>query len=107
MATKTRKQQIEEMLEEEPDDTFLRYGLGMEYVGEGNQEAAVHCFRELLRLDATYVPAYLQAGQALVRLGRLNEARDLWREGVAAARQKGDQHAADEMQGMLANLEGA
>src|SRR5271156_3698584 len=36
MPAKSRKQQIEEMLVEDPDDPFLRYGLAMEYASEGN-----------------------------------------------------------------------
>ena len=33
------------MLEEEPNDPFLRYGLAMEYVSEGDNESAVRCLR--------------------------------------------------------------
>jgi Tfp pilus assembly protein PilF len=104
MAGQTRKQQIEEMLAEDPNDPFLRYGLAMEYVSAGDDEAAVRCLRELSAVDPNYVPAYQQAGQALVRLGRPDEAGDALRQGIAVARRKGDAHAADEMQGMLEGL---
>lgn len=105
MTGKTRKQQIEEMLADDPNDPFLRYGLAMEYVSQGDDAEAVRRFHELLAVDATYVVAYLQAGQALVRLNRVAEARAVWGRGIDAARQKGDQHAADEMAGFLAELE--
>ncbi len=105
MTSKTRKQQIEEMLAEDPADPFLRYGLAMENVSQGADEEAVRCFRDLLATTADYVPAYMQAGLALVRLARPAEARELWTRGIQAARQQGNQHAAEEMQGMLANLE--
>lgn len=104
MTGKTRKQQIEEMLVDDPKDAFLRYGLAMEYVSHGDDDQAVRCFQDLIAVDVTYVPAYLQAGQALVRLNRLAEARDWWSRGIGVARQKGDQHAADEMQGMMEGL---
>ena len=105
MASQSRKEQIEAMLQDDPNDPFLRYGLAMEYVSAGEDDQAVRCFRELLAVEATYVPAYLQAGQALVRLNRLAEARDIWQGGIAVARQNGDQHAAEEMTGMLEGLE--
>jgi Tfp pilus assembly protein PilF len=104
MPGKTRKQQLQEMLAEEPSDPFLRYGLGMELVSEGNDEEAVRCFHQLLEAAPDYVPAYLQAAQALVRLGRSEEAGALFRRGIAAARSQGDQHAAEEMEGFLARL---
>ena len=104
MAGKTRKEQIEAMLADDPNDPFLRYGLAMEYVSQGDDEQAVRCFRELIAVAGDYVPAFLVGGQALARLARPAEARELWGRGVQVARQKGDQHAADEMQGMLDNL---
>jgi Flp pilus assembly protein TadD len=104
MGDKSRKQQIEQMLADDPGDPFLRYGLAMEYVAEGNDQKAVSCFQELLRQNPEYVPAYMHAGKALVRLGRDEDARAVWQQGVTAALQQGDQHAAEEMQGMVATL---
>ncbi|HEY7157881.1 MAG TPA: hypothetical protein VH575_28240 [Gemmataceae bacterium] len=104
MSGKSRKQQIEEMLAEDPNDPFLRYGLAMEHVSAGQDEEAVRCFQELLRVAPEYVPAYMQAGRTLARLQRDEEARELFRTGIAMARQKGDLHAAEEMQGFLEGL---
>ena len=105
MATTSRREQIEALLADDPNDTFLRYGLAMEHVSAGDDEAAVGCFRDLLAIDAAYVPAYMQAGQALTRLSRVEEARAMLTRGSQAAREQGNQHAYEEMQGFLANLE--
>ncbi len=105
MTGKSRKQQIEEMLAEDPHDPFLRYGLAMEYVGAGQDEEAVRCFKELLQIAPDYVPGYMQAGRALARLNRVGEARVLFQAGIAAARKQGDLHAAEEMTGFLEELE--
>jgi Tfp pilus assembly protein PilF len=102
---KTRKQRLEELLQEDPNDPFLRYGLAMEFVSSGDDETAVRHFRDLIGVAPDYVPAYLQAGQALMRLGRPGESRPVWQQGVAAARRQGDRHAADEMEGFLAALQ--
>jgi Flp pilus assembly protein TadD len=100
-----RKQQLQEMLTEEPKDPFLRYGLAMEFVSEGNDEEAVRQFRDLFAIAPDYMPAYQQAGQALVRLGRPLEAREALERGIAVARQQGDLHAAEEMQGLRDSLD--
>jgi Flp pilus assembly protein TadD len=101
MSGKSRREQIEDMLRDDPNDPFLRYGLAMEHASAGDDEGAVRCFGELIAVTPTYVPAYLQAGQALTRLGRTEEAAAVYRQGIAVARQQNDQHAAGEMEGLL------
>jgi Tfp pilus assembly protein PilF len=104
MNGKSRKEQLEELLAQDPNDSFLRYGLAMEYVSAGQDEEAVRCLRELLARDANYVPAYLQAGRALMRQGADDEAREVLRAGIAVANRTGDTHAAGEMTGFLESL---
>ncbi len=104
MPSKSRKEQIEAMLADDPHDAFLRYGLAMEHVSAGDDEAAARCLRDLIAVDATYVPAYLQAGQALIRVGKAAEARELLARGVGIAQAQGNQHARDEMQGFLESI---
>ena len=104
MTAKSRKQQIEEMLAEDPNDPFLRYGLAMEQMSAGDDEAAARCLQELIAVAPGYVPAHQQLGQTFLRLGRTSEARQAWRLGVDAAQKAGDLHARDEMQGFLDSL---
>jgi thioredoxin-like negative regulator of GroEL len=104
MAGKSRKQQIEEMLAEDPNDPFLNYGLAMEHVGAGQDQDAVGRFEHLIQIAPDYVPAYLQAAQASVRLNRTSDAREFLATGMEAAQKKGDQHAYEEMAALLASL---
>jgi Tfp pilus assembly protein PilF len=101
MSSKTRRQQIEEMLRQDPDDPFLRYGLAMDYAGAGEYKAAAGCFHELLRINPDYVPAFLQAAKVLQLLGQEDEARLVGRQGVSVARRAGDEHAAGELETFL------
>jgi Flp pilus assembly protein TadD len=105
MANQTRMQQIQEMLAQEPNDPMLRYMVAMEHVSQGDDESAVRCFRELIGLAPQYIPAYMQAGQALVRLNRSDDARPVFEQGIAAAERGHDQHALEEMRAMLAELD--
>ncbi len=104
MTAKLRKQQIEEMLADDPNDPFLHYTLALEYMSEGADEEAARRLCELSALAPDYIPAYLQAGQALIRLGRKEDAATAFRAGIVAARKQGDQHAAEKMQGFLEAL---
>jgi predicted Zn-dependent protease len=104
MTASSRKEQIEAMLAEDPGDPFLRYALAMEYLGESNDEEALRQFRQLLAASPDYVAGYQQAGQLLIRRGELNEARSVLDRGVAEALKQGNQHAAEEMRGLLGTL---
>src|SRR5262245_19917592 len=105
MAAKSRKQQIEEMLADTPDDPELHYMLAMEHTSAGDDVGAVGCFLKLLGVAPDYAPAYHQAGRALHRLGRITEARTILQRGIPIALNKGNDHAAGEMQELLNNLE--
>ena len=107
MARTLRMTQIEAMLAEDPDDAFLRYGLAMEHASAGDDAACVEALRDLIARTSPnpYIPAFLMAGQALVRLDRIPEAGTILREGIAAAGKAGDTHAQGEMQGLLDTIE--
>ncbi len=100
----TRKEKLEAMLARDPQDKFLRYGLALELEKEGNHEASLAGLRSLAAESPPYVAAFFMAGQQLTRLNRITEARSILREGIEAARQQGDSHAAGEMSEFLANL---
>ncbi len=104
MTGKTRRQQLEEMLAEDPNDPFLRYGLAMEHANAGAHEEAASCLRELIQLHPDYIPAYFHAGTALLELGRDGEAREVLRAGITVAVAKGDGHAAGEMEQLLGSI---
>jgi len=107
MASTPRMDQIEELLKSDPDDAFLRYGLAMEYASAGDDAAAAGVLKDLIALKAgePYIPAFLQAGQVLIRLGREAESAAVLKVGIEAARKVGDLHALGEMQGFLATVE--
>jgi tetratricopeptide (TPR) repeat protein len=100
----SRREKIEAMLADDPGDTFLRYSLAMELDKEGDHEASLTRFAELTRDNPPYVPAFFMAGQQLARLSRIDEARAILRDGIAAARTQDDLHAAGEMTEFLASL---
>ncbi|RCS56018.1 tetratricopeptide repeat protein [Bremerella cremea] len=100
----SRKEQILSLLENDPNDTFLRYGLAMELRKEGSHAEAREQFESLMRGTPPYVAAWFMCGQMLAEMGEIEESRSVLREGVEIARQQGDAHAAGEMAELLASL---
>ena len=100
----SRREKIEAMLADDPGDTFLRYSLAMELDKEGEHDASLAAFAELAADKPPYVPAFFMSAQQLVRLGRSEEARAILGNGIAAATQQNDHHAAAEMKEFLASL---
>jgi hypothetical protein len=101
----TRLQKILAMLETEPNDTFLRYTLAMEYRKAGETQQSIDLLKELAyHANPRYVPAFFMAAQQLVELDQLEEARRFLRDGIEEARTQNDHHAAAEMSELLAEI---
>ena len=92
------------MLEDDPSDIFLRYSLAMELRTEGDHERSLSQLDELMKEQPACVPAFFMAGQQLVDLDRIDEARTPLRTGIEEARNQGDAHAAAEMSDFLTSL---
>jgi predicted Zn-dependent protease len=105
MAESPRLRQLQEFLTDSPDDPELRYAVAMELLSLGADEDAVQSFRNFIADQPGYVPSYLMLGQTLIRLNREDEAKDVLRNGVAAARKSGNVHAEGEIQGLLDGLD--
>lgn len=92
------------MLEQNPADTFARYGLAMELVNTGDLPGAVQHFRTLITNNPTYSAAYFHGGQALEKLGKPEEARELYVRGIEATTKSGDAHTRAELEAALRSL---
>lgn len=100
----SRKEKLQAMLVDDPDDQMLRYMLATELEKEGDHRASLDLFHGLMDETSPYVPAFLMAGQQQARLGRIDEARATYRRGIEAAQKVRDEHAAGEMSQFLAEL---
>ena len=99
-----RRQKIEAMLVDDPQDTFLRYSLAMELRSEGDHQRSLSMLGDLIQESPPCIPAFFMAAQQLVDLDRIEEARDFLRRGIDQARSQGDSHAAAEMSELLSSL---
>jgi tetratricopeptide (TPR) repeat protein len=99
-----RKALIESMLKQSPNDTFLLYGLAMEYLKEGNTSEGIARLKHVTDVNPNYPAAFFQLGQVLSQEGEIEEAKDWLERGIVVAEKMGDAHAAGEMQQFLMML---
>lgn len=102
MAEKSRRRQLlERSLAEDPGDSFLRYGLAMQCLSEGEAAEGRERLRALIADHPdSQVAAYQQLGQSYADEGMIQEAQAVLIEGIKRALALGDAHAAAEMQGI-------
>jgi|ERR1039458_3066274 Tfp pilus assembly protein PilF len=92
---------LNSMLAQNPNDSFARYGLAMEYRNRGDLPRAAAEFRALTAADPDYSAAYFHGAQTLERLGQIEEARQWYQRGIEVTTRKGERHALGELQAAL------
>jgi tetratricopeptide (TPR) repeat protein len=104
MAT-SRLNQVLEMLQSEPNDVFLNYALGMEYLALNEWSSAEFAFQKVIALNENHVPCFYQ-------LGKLNEAQGLnekalvyYNQGLSLARTQKNNKAINEFSEAIFMLE--
>jgi predicted Zn-dependent protease len=96
---------LEQSLADDPADVFLRYGLAMQCLREGDVEEGRKRLADLIvdRPD-DQIAAYQQLGQSYAETGENEAARSILLTGIEKARAGGDFHAAAEMEQAIAML---
>jgi tetratricopeptide (TPR) repeat protein len=103
--TSDKLQQLFKLLSREPQDSFLLYGIGMEYKKLGASDKAIEHFDRVIQNDPAYCYAYYQRAQVCEQIGKTEEARRSYEAGIIAARKAGDAHAQSELESALAMME--
>ncbi len=89
---------LQQLLEQNPSSAFARYGLAMEYLKAGQFDRAMEAFEAVVAAEPNYSAAYFHGGQTLEKMGKIDEARELYRRGIAVTR---DPHALSELEAAL------
>jgi len=103
-----RIEKMKELVAKSPEDARARYFLAHELFKMQDWSGAAEHYRVYLELAPGDEGAgHKSHGQALERLGRVEEAAEAYRRGVAAARQHHHDGLADEIAFLLEQLEDA
>jgi len=98
---------LEKLLGTPRDGALLRYSLGLEHAKAGDAARAAGYFRDALQRDPLYSAAWKALGKALSDSNLPEEALQAYRQGIEAARKKGDRQAEKEMTVFARRLEKA
>jgi len=96
--------QLEKLLGTPRDGALLRYSLGLEHSKAGHHERAIEYLRDAVTRDPLYSAAWKALGKALTEVSP-DEALLAYRQGIEAAKQKGDRQAEKEMTVFAKRLE--
>jgi predicted Zn-dependent protease len=106
MAEKSRRRlMLEQSLADDPTDTFLRYGLAIQCLRDGDIEEGRERLLALINdHPEDQVAAYQQLAQSYTDSGEAPAAAAMLKTGISKAKAAGDWHAAAEMQQMRESL---
>ncbi|HKX00255.1 MAG TPA: tetratricopeptide repeat protein [Bryobacteraceae bacterium] len=96
-----RLELLKNLVAQNPGDSFARYGLAMAYASAGDYTQAIDEYARLIEINRKYVAAYYHQGQALEKLGRIDDARAIYKRGIEVAAEIGDQHTKSELEAVL------
>ena len=85
MTNQERIKALTELLTKNPDDSFSRYALALEYVSLGETEGAITELQELIQRDPKYLAAYHQLGRLYCKVNNTAEAKKIYRQGIELA----------------------
>tara|TARA_B100000959_G_C14966849_1_gene618118 strand:+ start:1694 stop:1942 length:249 start_codon:yes stop_codon:yes gene_type:complete len=80
------------------------YGIAMEHVNAGRNQEAIAWFDRTIETDPAYSYAWLHKALCQNNSGDQESAAQTLRDGISQAQSLGDQHAADEMNGLLHSI---
>ena len=95
---------IQEFLQPNPKDNFLRHALALEYLKIGEDAKARELFEAILTDSPDYVGSYYHLAKLLEKLEERELAVNWYEKGMAAAKNAGDQHAYNELQAAYEDL---
>ncbi|HJO23868.1 MAG: tetratricopeptide repeat protein [Myxococcota bacterium] len=106
-ALEARSVRLRELIDENPDDKTLWFGLGQALLRLSEPGDAVDAFRNATQLDANYTAAFRDLGRALLESGDPCEAARVFAHAIALAEKTGDLQTGREIHVFLRRAEQA
>ena len=100
-----RLEQLQNLLQSSPNDSFLLYAIAKEYEGLERVTEALQKYQELTELHPDYVGTYYHYAKLLEKEEETDKALSISEKGMLIARKIGDQHALGELSNAKMNLE--
>lgn len=101
-----RISELRELLNQDPEDAFLRYAYALELEKAGDVQQASDWLIQLINDIPGYLAAYYQAARILNSEGKVEEAVRVIEDGIVIAGQQQNRHTLSELKYLRFELTG-
>lgn len=99
-----RIEALQQLLEQEPHDTMLLFGLGNEYFDATQYATAIPYFEQAVQVDPEYAAVYVYLARAYEELNEVDKVRHTLERGWGPAQRSGDRNLIVELEDIAARL---
>lgn len=99
-----RIEKLHELLQQMPNDNFLRHALALEYIKLNNDDEAKVLFEGILKDSPDYIGSYYHLAKLLERNNEKDKAIEWYEKGMIEAKKAGDNHSYNELQAAYEDL---
>jgi tetratricopeptide (TPR) repeat protein len=96
-----RIERINEMLKQNPTDSFLLFALGLEKIKTGSENEALLLFEKIIDTNPDYSGVYYHLGKLLEQKSESEKAIDVYEKGMQVCKKLNEQHNYNELRGAL------
>jgi tetratricopeptide (TPR) repeat protein len=97
---------IKKILVKEPQSELLWFSLGQAYLADEAPSLAVEAFEKAIAIKPDYTVVYENLGGALEKIGKIEEAKEIYRKGIEVGQKTRDMFPSDRMTARLKQLLG-
>lgn len=99
-----RLEQLISILNQGSKDPFIKYAIATEYLKENNIPLALKYYEDLITNHGEYVGTYYHLGKLYDNLGRKEDAKITFEQGIVQAKESKNFHALSELQQIYQSL---
>jgi len=95
---------LQQLEKEKPNDSFVKFAIGLEYISTGDLEQAKSYLEQLRQTAPEYTATYLHLGKLYEQLEEPDKAGKCYEQGIAITKAKNEQKNWRELNEALTNL---
>lgn len=99
----SRIEQLIQFIEDDPEDPFNHYALGLEY-SKTDKKRALEIFQQVITHHKDYIPIYYQLAKLYEQMSQVDNAIQTFSDGIVKAREQNDLKTLRELRAGLEEL---
>lgn len=103
--TQSKIKQLARQIRKDPDDSFSKFALALEFRKQEKLKNARILFEDILKNDPDYIGVYYHLGKLYEMHDRLQDAKKMYEQGIPRADRQKKSRTKSELQEALLNLE--